>query len=119
MQFIKNTIIFNLLFIFFSLTFLEKKIWSVYSFISLFLVIVYSKIISKKLFGLVNPTKAGVFNIHELIEIIIFDKYKNLIFLMLQIVAPSFQSFNNDQQLLVVSFILYFYSNYFFQKIDY
>lgn len=56
------------------------------------------------------------FYIHELIEVIIVNKDKNLVFAPLQVVAPSFPSLDNSPKLLIMGLIMSFDKDYFLRK---
>lgn len=61
--------------------------------------------ILKKLLGLVNLTKAQVFYIYELTEVITVNKEKDLIFTTLKVIVLNFKGFNNSQAFLIIYFV--------------
>ena len=60
------------------------------------------KVVLRELLGLVDLTKAQVFYIHKLTEIIMISKAKNLVFAVFQVVLPSLKGLNNDQELWII-----------------
>ncbi len=74
--------------------------------ISLSLMIINLEVVSRKLLVLADLMRAQVFHIHELTEVIMVNKDKDLVFATFQIVALSLKGFNNSQELLIVSFVL-------------
>ena len=73
----------------------------------------------KEFLGPSNLIIAYVFDIYELTEVVVVHKDKKLIFVTLQIVAPSFKSFNNSQKLLVMSLIINLGKDLFLKKKSY
>lgn len=61
--------------------------------------------ITKKLLGPLNLSKAQTFCIHKLTTTIMIYKYQNWGLTAFQIVMPGFQSFNQSWKLTVVGFI--------------
>ena len=66
----------------------------------------------KKLLGPADLTKAQSFYIYELMKVIIFNKNKNFVFSVFQIVSLNLKNPNNRQKLHVLSFILSFGQDY-------
>ncbi len=73
--------------------------------ISFSLTIIDSKVVSRELLGPANLTRAQAFCIHESTEVIMVSKDEDLIFVALQVVAPSLKGFNDSQELLIVSLV--------------
>ncbi len=73
--------------------------------ISFSLTIIDSKVVSRELLGPANLTRAQAFRIHELTEVIMVSRDEDLVFVAFQVVVPSLKSFNNSQELLIVSLI--------------
>lgn len=67
------------------------------------------KIVTKELLSPTDLMGAQALYIHKLTEIIMIDKYKNLILTTFQVVVLSFKGFNNSQEILILSFITSFY----------
>ena len=61
--------------------------------------------ITKELLGLLDLIKAQAFCIHESTQVVVVCKNKKLLFVPLQVVAPSCKGFNNSQKLLVMSLV--------------
>ena len=61
--------------------------------------------VTRKLLGPLDLMKAQVLYIHESTEVVMVRKDKDLIFAAFQVVAPSFKSFNNGQELLIVGLV--------------
>ena len=66
-----------------------------------------------------EPPRTQALGIHELAEIIVIGKYKNLISVAFQVVAPSFKGFNYDHQFLIVRFVPSLRRNHFSREIRY
>lgn len=47
-------------------------------------------------------------------QVIMINKYKNLIFVAFKIVIPYLKDFNNCSKLTIIDFILTIYKNHFF-----
>ncbi len=73
--------------------------------ISFSLTIIDLEVVSKELLGPAHLTRAQAFHIHELTEVIMVSKDEDLVFAAFQVVAPSFEGFNNSQELLIVSLV--------------
>ncbi len=91
--------------LFLGLTFLEEARQDISRSISLSLTIIDSEVVSRELLDLADLTRALAFRIHELMEVIMVSKDKDLIFAALQVVALSLKGFNDSQELLIVSFV--------------
>ena len=81
--------------------------------ISVFLLIVNSKMIPREFLGPPHLPKTEAFSVYELAKIIIINKHKNFKFAALQVVAPNLKGFNDSQQFLIMSFVSYLCRNYF------
>ncbi len=55
--------------------------------------------------GPADLTRAQAFCIHELTEVMLVSKDEELVFAVLQVVAPSLQGYNDSQELLIVSLV--------------
>ncbi len=64
--------------------------------ISFSLTIIDSEVVLRKFLGPADLTRAQAFCIHELTEVIIVSKDKDLVFAAFQVVAPSLKGFNNS-----------------------
>ncbi len=73
--------------------------------ISLSLTIINLEVVSREFLGLIDLRRAQAFRIHELMEVIIVSKDKDLVFATFQVVTPSFKGFNNSQELLISSLV--------------
>ena len=73
--------------------------------ISLFLIIIDTKVVSKEVLRPTDLTRAQAFCIHESTKVIVVSRDKDLVFAVFEVVATSFKSFNNSQELLIVSLI--------------
>lgn len=62
---------------------------------------------------------ANLVYIYELTEVILVCNNKNLVFATLQVVMPSFKSFKDSQEFLVISFIAGFGKDYLQRKKNY
>ncbi len=80
--------------------------------ISLSLIIIDSKVVSKELLGPADLTRAQAFRIYESTQIIIVSKDEDLVFVAFQNVAPSLKGFNNSQELLIVSLVPSFHRDH-------
>lgn len=72
------------------------------------------KIVLKKILSLLDLTKAQIYYMHKLTEIVIVCQKKDLIFTVLQVVMSSFKSLNISKEFTIVSFVISFYKDYFF-----
>ncbi len=72
---------------------------------SLFLTIIDLEVVSRELLGSADLTRVQAFCLHESTEVIMVSKDEELIFAALQVVAPSLKTFNDRQELLIVSFV--------------
>lgn len=63
------------------------------------------KIISREFLGPPNLFRAQTLYIYKLTKAIIVGYNKNFVFATLQVVAPGLQSFNNGQELNIISSI--------------
>ncbi len=95
----KNLGVLNSMSLFLGLALLEEARQGVSHSIRLSLIIINSKVVLKKILGLMNLIRAQTFYIHQLSEIIMVSKDKDLIFAALQVKTLSFQGFNNSQDL--------------------
>ena len=86
---------------------------------SLFLIVINLKMITKDLLGLSDLLRAQILYIYESIEVFLVRKDEDLIFGAFQIVAPSLEDFNNSQKFLIVSFVISFYYNHLPRKEGY
>lgn len=78
---------------------------SIYSRISFGLTIIDLEIILKEFLGPSNLAKAQILHIHELMEVVMIDKNKIIIFVVFWMVAPDPKDFNNHQKLIVVGLL--------------
>lgn len=67
----------------------------------------------KNLFG------AQTLSVYKMTKIIIIGKDKDLVFIVLYVVTPSFEDFNNSQEFLIVSLVPSFGGDYFLKKKGY
>ena len=81
--------------LFFILAFLKKPRQNICSRICLTLAIVNLEVVSRELLGPANLSGAQTLRIHETIEVIVVCKDKNLMLAAFQVVASSFEYFNN------------------------
>lgn len=72
---------------------------------------------NKRVFSLLNLTKALTFYIYQLIKVVIVYKNENLVFTVYQVILPGFKSFNNCQKLNIKSFISNFDKKFFSKKL--
>lgn len=77
------------------------------------------EIIIKKPLSLLYLIKAQVFSIYKLMEIVIANREKHLIFGVFQVIITSLKSFNNKQELLIIGLVPNLYRNHFFKKKNY
>ena len=115
----KNLSVFNLECFFLGWAYLREVRHSISCCIGFFLTLINSKIVSKELLGLADLTRAQVFCIHELTEVIIVNKDKDLIIVVFQIIAPSLNDENDSQELLIISLILSLSGDHFLRKKGY
>ena len=99
----KNLSIFILECFFLSLAFLWEAKQSITRSIYFSLIIIDSEMVLKELLGLADLTKAQIYCIHKLTEVVIVSKDEDLVFAALQVVAPSLESLNNNEELLIMS----------------
>lgn len=92
---------------------------SIHSRISLSLIIIDLKMVMRKFLDPSNLLRAQTLYIYELTKIVVICEKINLILKTLQVVAPSFEGFNNIQEFLIMSFITSLYLNHFLRKKDY
>ena len=92
----KDLAVLSLELIFFILASLEKPWQSICSRIWLVLAIIDSKMVSKELLGSTDLSEAQTLCIHEIIEIIVVRKDKNLLVADFKVVAPSLKWFIDD-----------------------
>ena len=104
----KDLAIFSSELIFLILALLEKPRQSICSRICLALAIIDSKVIMRELLGPTNLFGAQALHIHELTEVIMVRKDKNLMFAAFQIVTSRLKGFDNSQKLTVVGLVSYF-----------
>ncbi len=57
--------------------------------------IINSEVVLREFLGLADLTRAKIFHIHKLTEVVLVSKDEDLVFIALQIVVPSFESLNN------------------------
>lgn len=91
----KNISILILKYFFLSLILLWESRHGISCNISLSLTIVNLKIVTKELLGLTDLTKAQVLCIYELMEVVIINEDKDLVFIAFQVMILSFAYFNN------------------------
>ena len=91
----ENLGILSLKFFFFILNPLKEARKSICSLIGLALTIIDPKMISEKLLGPTDLSRAQALCIHESTEVIMVDKHQNFMLAVFQIVSPSFKSLNN------------------------
>ena len=72
------------------------------------------KVVTKELLYLINLAKTQNFQMHKFISIFVIHKDKNLIFIAFYIILLYFKKFNNNQKLVIISFIPSFNQNHFF-----
>ena len=87
--------------------------------ISFFLTIIDLKMVLRELLGPIDLIRAQVFCIHELTELIMISKDKNLVFAAFHVMTSSLKGFNNSQQLLIVSLVLSLSGDHFLRKRSY
>lgn len=90
----------------------KKSRWGICYSICLFLTIIDLEVISRKFMRHADLTRTHIICIHELLEIIMISRDKNLIFTSFQVVAPSFKSPNDIQKLLLIGFVMYLSRNH-------
>ncbi len=73
--------------------------------ISFSLMIIDLEVVSREFLSTADLTRAQTFYIHELTEVIMVSKDKDLVLAAFQVVAPSLKSFNDSQELLIVGFV--------------
>ena len=61
--------------------------------------------VTKELLGPPDVLRAQALCIHELTEVVVVRKDKDLVFAIFQIVALSLKGFNNSQELLIVGLV--------------
>ncbi len=74
--------------------------------ISLFLTIIDSKVVSRKLLDPADLARAQILRIHKLTEVVVINEDEDLVLVAFKVVAPSLKYFNNGQELLIVSLVL-------------
>ncbi len=92
--------------LFLGLASLKEARQSITRSVSFFLMVINSEVISRELLGPANLARAQTLRISESTEIVVVSDDKDLIFAAFQVVAPSLKGFNNNQELLVVVFVL-------------
>lgn len=61
-----------------------------------------------------NLLRAQAICIHEVMQVVLIHKYKNLIFTSFYIMIPGLESFNNYKKLVIMGLISYLYQNHLF-----
>ena len=77
------------------------------------------EMILRELLSLADLTKAQIFYIHKLTDIIMVKKDKNFIFIVFQIMMPKLKDFNNSLEFLIISFVPSVSKNYLLGGIGY
>ncbi len=104
---------------FLDLTSLEEVRQGISCNISLSLIIIDLEVVLRDFLGPIDLVRVQVFYIHELTEVIIVDKDKDLVFAAFQVVTPSLQGFNNSEKLLIVGFVLSLSKDHFLREKGY
>ncbi len=73
--------------------------------ISLSLMIIDSKVVSRGLLGPADLAGAQILCIHKSTEVVVVSEDEDLVFTTFQVVAPSLKGFNDGQELLIVSLV--------------
>lgn len=79
---------------------------SINSYICFFLLIINSKMIPRQLLSLTNLSST---RIYEAMQIVVVCRNEHIMFAIFGIMLPCIKSFNNNQEFIVVSFLLSFY----------
>ncbi len=90
---------------FLGLTSLGEARQSISRSISFSLTIIDLEVVLRELLGPADLTRAQAFRIYESTEVIMISKDGNLVFAAFRVVALSLKSFNNSQELLMVSLV--------------
>ena len=69
--------------------------------------------VSGELLGPADLSEAQTFYIHEATKAVVIREDEHFMLVIFQVVAPFFESFNNNQKLTIVGLILYFRWNHF------
>ncbi len=105
--------------LFFGLASLGEARQSISHSISLSLTIIDLEVVLRELLGPTDLTRAQAFRIHKLTEVIMVSKDNDFVFAAFQVVAPSLKSFNNGQELLIVSLVPSLSENHLLKKKGY
>ena len=92
----KDLAIFSLKFIFFILFYLQKPQQSNCSYICFVPVVVNLKMVSEKLLGLVDLSRAQTFCIHEVTKVVVIYEDKHFVLAIFQIMMLCLKSFDNS-----------------------
>lgn len=101
------------------LTFLWKLKQNISCNISFSLIIIDFEIISREFLSLVDLARIEAFCSYKLTEIIMVSKDNNLVFIAFQVMAPSFENFNNSQEFLVINLVANPGGDHFLREKDY
>ncbi len=73
--------------------------------INLSLMVIDLEVVLRELLGPADLAKARTLHIHELTEVVIISKDKDLMFTAFQVVASSLKIFKNSQEFMIVSLV--------------
>ena len=73
----------------------------------------------KEFLGPLDLAKAQALYIHELTEVVVVRKGKDLVFVAFQIGTPSLKGLNNGQELMIVGFVAGFSKDHFSKEKSY
>ena len=109
----KNSAILSLELIFLILASLEKPQQSICSCICLVLAIINSKMVSGEFLGPIDLFGAQTLYIHEILDVIVVCKDKNLMLATFQILTLHLKCLDNSHKFAVMGLIPSLYRNYF------
>lgn len=115
----KNFGVHNLEILFFGQTSLKEARQSICSSISLFLIMIDPKIVSRELLSIADLTGAQALHIHELTKVVMVNKNEDFVLAAFSIVVSSRKGLTNSQYLLIVSLVLSFSRNHLFGEKSY
>lgn len=92
----KNLAIFSSKSDFFDLASREKVGQSICNFIDFFLIIIDLKMVLRELLSLVDQSRAQILYIYETTKVVIVSEIEDFVLTALQVVASSFEDFNNS-----------------------
>ena len=91
----------------------------IYGSICFTLTIIDLTIVTRKLLGPADLTRAQTLCIYELSEVIMVSENEDFVFAAFYVVLSGFKCFDNGQKLTVVSFVLSLARNHFLQIVGY